>query len=54
MEKTFICGVNVSYKVASWFTAIAQADYVTIANYGNVEGVKQNDFQLAVSARFLF
>jgi len=54
VEKTFICGVNVSYKVASWLTAVAQADYVAIANYGNVEGVKQNDFQVAVSARFLF
>ncbi len=54
VEKTLVCGVNVSYKVASWLTAIAQADYVTIANYGNVEGVKQNDFQVAVSARFMF
>ena len=46
--------MNASYKVSSWLTAIAQVDYVTIANYGNMDGVNQNDLQLVLSARFMF
>ena len=54
VEKTIVCGLNASYKVSSWLTAIAQVDYVTIANYGNMDGVNQNDLQLVLSARFMF
>ena len=54
VEKTVVCGVNASYKVLSWLTAMVQADYVAISNYGNIPGVSQNDFQLVVSATFSF
>ena len=54
VEKTTVCGINATYKVTSWLTALVQADYVNIRNYGNVEGVNQSDFQVVVSARFYF
>ena len=54
VEKTVVCGVNASYKFTSWLTAMVQADYVGINNYGNVEDEFQDDFQIVVSARFTF
>ena len=54
VEKTLVCGVNASYKVSSWLTAMVQADFVSIKNYGNIPGVDQSDFQLVASATFSF
>ena len=55
VENTIVCGINASYKVSSWLTAVAQADFVSISNYGNIpDAPVQNDFQLVVSARFSF
>ena len=54
VEKTTVIGLNVTYKVASWLQLLAQADLVSIKNYGNVTGVDAKDFQLVLSARFLF
>lgn len=55
VENTIVCGVNASYKVNSWLTAVAQADFVSISNYGNnPDAPVQNDIQLVVSARFSF
>ena len=54
VEKTFVCGINASYKVLSWLTAMVQADFVSIKNYGNIPGVDQSDFQLVASATFSF
>ena len=54
VEKTVICGINATYKAASWLTLLAQADLVSIKNYGNKEGVDAKDFQVVLSARFLF
>ena len=54
VEKTTVIGLNVTYKAASWLQLLAQADLVSIKNYGNVTGVDAKDFQLVLSARFLF
>lgn len=54
VEKTVICGINATYKATSWLTLLAQADLVSIKNYGNKEGVDAKDFQVVLSARFLF
>ena len=54
VEKTLVCGINASYKVFSWLTAMVQADFVSIRNYGNIPGVDQSDFQLVASATFSF
>ena len=54
VEKTVVCGINATYKAASWLTLLAQADLVSIKNYGNKEGVDAKDFQVVISARFLF
>ena len=54
VEKTTVLGINATYKAASWLTLLAQADLVSIKNYGNKEGVDAKDFQVVLSARFLF
>lgn len=54
VEKTTVLGVNVTYKATSWLNLLAQADLVSIRNYGNKEGVNEKDFQLVLSASFLF
>ena len=54
VEKTLVCGVNASYKVFSWLTAMVQADFVSISNYGNLPDVNQNDIQIVASVAFSF
>ena len=54
VEKTSVLGINATYKATSWLSLLAQADLVSIKNYGNKEGVDAKDFQLVLSARFLF
>ena len=54
VEKTTVLGINATYKATSWLSLLAQADLISIKNYGNVEGVVAKDFQLVLSARFLF
>ena len=54
VERTFVLGVNASYKFSKGIAAMIQADYVTISNYGNIPDVKQNDFQLVAGVTFSF
>ncbi len=54
VQKTFVCGVNASYRFFSWLTAMVQADFVSISNYGNNPDVSQNDVQIVAGATFSF
>ena len=54
VQKTFVCGVNASYRFFSWLTAMVQADFVSISNYGNIPDVSQNDVQIVAGATFSF
>ena len=55
VEYTTVVGVNASYKVSSWLTAMVQVDYVNIKNYGNVStNPTQSDLQVVLGAQFTF
>ncbi|MBO4409900.1 MAG: hypothetical protein J5775_04015, partial [Spirochaetales bacterium] len=55
VEYTTVVGVNASYKVSSWLTAMVQVDYVNIRNYGNVSAnAPQSDVQVVLGAQFTF
>ena len=55
VEYTTVVGVNASYKVSSWLTAMVQVDYVNIKNYGNVSAnAPQSDVQVVLGAQFTF
>ena len=54
LSQTFVCGVNVTYKLNPAVKLFAQPDFIFINNYGNHSGCKKVDFQFALGVNLNF
>ncbi len=55
VEKTFVCGVNATYRFTEHLSAMLQADFVNITNYKNIKDIPaQTDIQIVAGATLSF
>ncbi|MDY0289658.1 MAG: hypothetical protein RBR15_12605 [Sphaerochaeta sp.] len=52
VSQTLILGLSGSYEITSYLKAFGQIDYIHVANYGNISGVKESDIQLTLGVTY--
>lgn len=52
VSQTLILGLSGSYEITSYLKAFGQIDYINIANFGNISGVKESDVQLTLGVTY--